>query len=82
MRCRSFVATIGAPLIRPILFKSAVYWVVVSFARLLERFVHFSLIEYNPPGDFFPYLITTFDEFRDATNPAHHELIDILRPLA
>src|SRR5712671_4233871 len=25
-----------------------------------ERFVHFSIIERNPPGDFFPYLITTF----------------------
>ena len=48
-----------APLIRPIVFKTAVYWIVVFFARLLERFVHFSL-EGNPPADFFPYLITTF----------------------
>jgi hypothetical protein len=24
----------------------------------------------------------SIDEFRDATSPAHHELIDILRPLA
>jgi hypothetical protein len=139
-----------APLIQPILFKTAVYWVVVFFARLLERFVHFSM-EGNPPGDFFPYLATTFSwhrfcaislwilvlfliyvtasefshlfgpgelrrlfftsrptelqlnrrqrirellrlsrlmdahsigEFRDPTSPAHHELIDILRPLA
>jgi hypothetical protein len=139
-----------APLIQPILFKTSVYWVVVFFARLLERFVHFSM-EGNPPGDFFPYLATTFSwhrfcaislwilvlfliyvtasefshlfgpgelrrlfftsrptelqlnrrqrirellrlsrlmdahsigEFRDPTSPAHHELIDILRPLA
>ena len=30
-----------APLIQPILFKTAVYWVAVFFARLAERFVHF-----------------------------------------
>src|SRR5271157_5588900 len=36
-----------APLIRPILFKTAIYWVMVFVARLLERFVHFSLIERN-----------------------------------
>src|SRR6516165_10341018 len=38
-----------APLIQPILFKTAFYWVVVFLARLLERFVHFSVIERNPP---------------------------------
>jgi hypothetical protein len=139
-----------APLIQPILYKTAFYWMVVFFARLLERFVHFSL-EGNPPGDFIPYLITTFSwhrfsaislwifalfliyvtatevsrlfgpgelrrlfftsrpsglqlnrrqrmrellrlsrlmdahsigEFRDPTTPAHHELMDILQPLA
>ncbi len=53
-----------APLIQPILFKTAFYWVVVFFARLLERFVHFSIIERNPPADFFPYLITTFSWHR------------------
>lgn len=140
-----------APLIQPILYRTAFYWVIVFLARLLERFVHFSLIERNPPSDFFPYLITTFSwhrfsaislwifvlfliyvtatevshlfgpgelrrlfftsrpselqlnrrqrirellrlsrlmdahsihEFRDPTSPAHHELIDILQPLA
>jgi hypothetical protein len=140
-----------APLLQPILFKTGFYWVTVFFARLLERFVHFSLIERNPPGDFYPYLITTFswhrfsaislwilvlfliyvtasefsqlfgpgelqrlfltyrpsalqlnrrqrfrellrlsrladehsvDEFRDPTNPAHGQLIDILQGLA
>jgi hypothetical protein len=48
-----------APLIRPILFKTALYWVVVLLARLIERFVHFSL-EGNPPGDFPSYLISSF----------------------
>jgi hypothetical protein len=52
-----------APLIQPILFKTGFYWVIVFFARLLERFVHFSL-EGNSPGDFFPYLITTFSWHR------------------
>ena len=53
-----------APLIRPILFKTAFYWVIVFLARLLERFVHFSVIERNPPSDFVPYLITTFSWHR------------------
>jgi hypothetical protein len=48
-----------APLIQPILFKTAFYWVAVFFARLLERFVHF-LVEGNSPVDFFPYLIADF----------------------
>jgi hypothetical protein len=52
-----------APLIQPILFKTAFYWVAVFFARLLERFVHFAL-EGNPPGDFIAYLITTFSWHR------------------
>jgi hypothetical protein len=45
-----------APLIQPILFKTAFYWVAVFLARLLERFVHFAL-EGNPPGDFIAYLM-------------------------
>jgi len=53
-----------APLIQPILFKTGVYWVIVFLARLLERFVHFSLIEGRPAGDFVPYLITTFSWHR------------------
>jgi hypothetical protein len=31
----------GAPLIHPILFKSAIYWVCVLLVRLAERLVHF-----------------------------------------
>jgi hypothetical protein len=52
-----------APLVQPILFKTAFYWVIVFFARLLERFVHF-VFEGNPPGDFISYLITTFSWHR------------------
>jgi hypothetical protein len=52
-----------APLIQPILFKTAFYWVVVFFARLLERFVHF-VLEGNPPGDFISYLVSTFSWHR------------------
>jgi hypothetical protein len=53
-----------AALIRPILFKTAFYWVVVFFVRLFERFVHFSVLEWHRPGDFFPYLVTTFSWHR------------------
>ena len=53
-----------APLIQPILYKTAFYWIIVFLARLLERFVHFSIIERNPPGDFLSYLITTFSWHR------------------
>ena len=49
-----------APLLQPILFKTAVYWVAVFLARLIERFVHFTLVDGGGLGDFFPYLITSF----------------------
>src|SRR5215475_3429308 len=49
-----------APLIQPILFKTAIYWVAVFFARLGERFFHFSVVEGNHPGDFAAYLISDF----------------------
>ena len=52
-----------APLIQPILFKTAFYWVIVFFARLLEWLAHF-LVEGNSPGDFGSYLITTFSWHR------------------
>jgi len=52
-----------APLIQPILFKTAFYWVIVFFVRLLERFIRF-LLEGNAPADFFSYLITTFSWHR------------------
>jgi hypothetical protein len=52
-----------APLIQPILFKTAFYWVVVFFARLLERFVRF-VVDGNPPSDFIAYLTTTFSWHR------------------
>src|ERR1700704_125325 len=31
----------GAPMIQPILFKSAIYWLCVLIVRLAEEFVHF-----------------------------------------
>jgi hypothetical protein len=52
-----------APLIQPILYKTVFYWVIVFFARLLERFVHFAL-EGNPLGNFPTYLVTTFSWHR------------------
>jgi hypothetical protein len=48
-----------APLIRPILFKTAVYWAIVFVARVLERFVHF-ILDGNHPGDFLTHLTSTF----------------------
>jgi hypothetical protein len=53
-----------APLIQPILFKTAVYWVAVFFSRLIERFVHFSVIAGNSPSDFGAYLATSFSWYR------------------
>ena len=52
-----------APLIQPILFKTAFYWIIVFLARLLERVVHF-LLEGNTPADFISYLVTTFSWHR------------------
>lgn len=49
-----------APLIRPILFKTAVYWAAVFVVRLLERFIRFSIVEENSPRDFPEYLVTSF----------------------
>lgn len=49
-----------APLIQPILFKTAIYWIAVLIARLAERFLRFTLIDGNSPGDFAAYLITSF----------------------
>ncbi len=44
-----------APLIQPILFKTAIYWIATFIARLTERFVDFSVIDRNRPGDFAAY---------------------------
>jgi hypothetical protein len=52
-----------APLIKPILYKTVFYWVVVFLVRLLERLVHFAA-EGNSPGDFPSYLVTTFSWHR------------------
>jgi hypothetical protein len=52
-----------APLIQPILFKTATYWVAVFVARLGERFVHF-IVEGGEPGRFGEYLTSTFSWHR------------------
>src|SRR5271163_3115592 len=49
-----------APLIQPILYKTAFYWVVVFVVRLLEHFVRFCLVEHHPIGDFLPHMVATF----------------------
>src|SRR6185437_8678067 len=46
-----------APLIQPILFKTAIYWIATVITRLAERFVHFSVVDGNWPGDFPAHLI-------------------------
>ena len=51
-----------APLIQPILYKTAIYWVVVFFARLFEQFVEFAR-EVGAP-DFILHLQTTFSWHR------------------
>src|SRR4051794_31628326 len=49
----------GAPIIQPILFKSAVYWLCVFIVRLLERPVHFLIAGWTSAG--FPaHLIIDF----------------------
>jgi hypothetical protein len=53
-----------APLIQPILFKTAVYWVFVFAARLIEGFVRFAVIEGNPPGAFLDHLVSIFSWHR------------------
>jgi hypothetical protein len=53
-----------APLVQPILFKTAIYWIAVLIARLAERFVHFTVVDSNPAGDFVSYLFSTFSWHR------------------
>jgi hypothetical protein len=53
-----------APLLQPILFKTAVYWVAVFFARLAERFVHFAVVDGHRPGAFAAYLLSSFSWHR------------------
>ncbi len=60
MRCRFSSVFDRAPLIQPILFKTAIYWIAVFFARLAERFIRFAVVEGHWPGEFPAYLVTTF----------------------
>src|SRR5215470_17393097 len=49
----------GAPLIQPILFKSAIYWVFVFVIRIAEGLFHF-LHEGGALGDFPSFLVAQF----------------------
>lgn len=49
----------GAPLIQPILFKSAIYWVCVLVLRLAEGLVHF-LVDGGTIADFPAYFVERF----------------------
>src|SRR6476661_2972881 len=49
----------GAPLIQPILFKSAIYWLCVLMVRLAERLVHF-LVAGGVIADFPTHLVEHF----------------------
>jgi hypothetical protein len=53
-----------APLIKPILFKTCVYWIAVFIARLLERFVRFAIVEGRPVSEFISYVDETFSWHR------------------
>jgi hypothetical protein len=55
-----------APLILPILYKTAFYWVIVFVVRPLEQFVRFCLVEQHPIGDFLSHVIATFSWDRRA----------------
>ena len=49
----------SAPMIRPILFKSTIYWICVLIVRLAERFVHF-VAAGGVIADFPSYLVGQF----------------------
>jgi len=49
----------GAPLIQPILFKSAIYWVCVLIVRMAEEFIHFAAAG-GAAADFWDHLVYRF----------------------
>jgi hypothetical protein len=49
----------GAPMIQPILFKSAIYWLCVLIVRLAEEFVHF-VASGGAIADFGDHLVNHF----------------------
>jgi hypothetical protein len=49
----------GAPLIQPILFKSAIYWVCVLVVRMAEEFIHFAAAG-GAVADFLDHLVYHF----------------------
>jgi hypothetical protein len=53
-----------APLIRPILFKTVFYWVIVFIARLLEHWIRYMFVEHHALGVFLPHMVATFNWHR------------------
>lgn len=49
-----------APLLLPILYKTAVYWVIVFIVRILERFIEFTMSQGQPAAAFPDYMVMNF----------------------
>ena len=49
----------GAPLIQPILFKAAIYWICVLLVRLAEAFIDYAG-DGHPLGDFLEFMLKDF----------------------
>src|SRR6185436_19502593 len=72
-----------APLIQPILFKTAIYWVATFVTRLVERFMHFSVVDGNGPSGFATYLISGFSSVRsEAWKPLRTSATWSMKPSA
>ena len=50
----------GAPLIQPILFKSAIYWACAFLVRMVDILIHFA-IDHGTLGGFMAYPVQNFD---------------------
>ena len=59
-RCPSSTSLTATRSSNQFLFKTAIYWVATFIARLVERFMHFSVVDRNRPADFGTYLIFGF----------------------
>jgi hypothetical protein len=55
----------NAPLIQPILYKTAIYWLFVTIARLLEELVRYSL-DHGGPGGYVAHMLDRFTWHRFA----------------
>ena len=64
MRCRRSAHYDRAPLIRPILFKTAFYWVAVLIVRLLEHWIRYRFGGDYVFGGFVPHMVAAFSWHR------------------